>query len=47
MLQERDDILSRSDSAIIQHPKTWVASGHLAGFYRPAWSTADLQAAIP
>jgi glycyl-tRNA synthetase len=34
MLQERDDILAL-DSAIIQHPKTWVASGHLAGFTDP------------
>src|SRR5256714_4679107 len=31
MLQERDDILAL-DSAIIQHPRTWEASGHLAGF---------------
>jgi glycyl-tRNA synthetase len=34
MLQERDDILAL-DSAIIQHPETWVASGHLAGFTDP------------
>src|SRR5881227_552934 len=34
MLQERDDILAL-DSAIIQHPQTWVASGHLAGFTDP------------
>jgi glycyl-tRNA synthetase len=34
MLQERDDILAL-DSAIIQHPTTWVASGHLAGFTDP------------
>jgi glycyl-tRNA synthetase len=34
MLQERDDIVAL-DSAIIQHPKTWVASGHLAGFTDP------------
>jgi glycyl-tRNA synthetase len=34
MLQERDDILAL-DSAIIQHPTTWEASGHLAGFTDP------------
>ena len=34
MLQERDDIVAL-DSAIIQHPKTWRASGHLAGFTDP------------
>src|SRR5436305_614112 len=34
MLQERDDIVGL-DSAIIQHPQTWVASGHLAGFTDP------------
>src|SRR6201995_3455318 len=34
MLQERDDIVAL-DSAIIQHPRTWLASGHLAGFTDP------------
>src|SRR5690242_17046596 len=34
MLQRRDDIVAL-DSAIIQHPQTWVASGHLAGFTDP------------
>ncbi len=34
MLQERDDIVAL-DSAIIQHPKTWEASGHLATFTDP------------
>ncbi|HWF54013.1 MAG TPA: glycine--tRNA ligase [Solirubrobacteraceae bacterium] len=34
MLQERDDVVAL-DSAIIQHPKTWEASGHLAGFTDP------------
>ncbi len=34
MLQERDDVVAL-DSAIIQHPETWVASGHLAGFTDP------------
>jgi glycyl-tRNA synthetase len=30
MLQERDDIVAL-DSAILQHPRVWEASGHLAG----------------
>jgi glycyl-tRNA synthetase len=34
MLQERDDIVAL-DSAIIQHPRTWEASGHLEGFTDP------------
>ncbi|MSO41114.1 MAG: glycine--tRNA ligase [Solirubrobacterales bacterium] len=34
MLQERDDIVA-IDSAIIQHPKVWEASGHLDGFTDP------------
>jgi glycyl-tRNA synthetase len=34
MLQQRDDIVAL-DSAILQHPKTWEASGHLAGFTDP------------
>jgi glycyl-tRNA synthetase len=34
MLQDRDDIVAL-DSAIIQHPKVWEASGHLAGFTDP------------
>ena len=34
MLTERDDIVA-IDSAIIQHPKVWEASGHLAGFTDP------------
>src|ERR671925_4690 len=34
MLQERDDIVAL-DSAIIQHPRAWEASGHLAGFTDP------------
>jgi glycyl-tRNA synthetase len=34
MLQDRDDIVAL-DSAIIQHPRTWEASGHLAGFTDP------------
>jgi glycyl-tRNA synthetase len=34
LLQERDDVVAL-DSAIIQHPETWRASGHLAGFTDP------------
>src|SRR5205807_701834 len=34
MLQERDDIVA-IDSAILQHPRTWEASGHLEGFTDP------------
>src|SRR3982751_105978 len=34
MLRERDDIVLL-DSAIIQHPRTWEASGHIAGFSDP------------
>ena len=34
MLQDRDDIVAL-DSAIIQHPQVWEASGHLEGFTDP------------
>jgi glycyl-tRNA synthetase len=34
MLNERDDIVAL-DSAILQHPRVWQASGHLAGFTDP------------
>jgi glycyl-tRNA synthetase len=34
MLQDRDDVVAL-DSAIIQHPRVWEASGHLAGFTDP------------
>src|SRR3954463_2780543 len=34
MIGDRPDIVAL-DSAIIQHPKTWEASGHLAGFTDP------------
>ena len=34
MVQEREDIVAL-DSAIIQHPRTWEASGHLKGFSDP------------
>jgi glycyl-tRNA synthetase len=34
MLREREDIVA-IDSAILQHPRTWEASGHLANFTDP------------
>ena len=34
MLQERDDVVAL-DSAILQHPRTWEASGHLQNFTDP------------
>jgi glycyl-tRNA synthetase len=34
MVFERDDVVAL-DSAIIQHPRAWEASGHLAGFTDP------------
>jgi len=34
MLKEREDIVAL-DSAILQHPRVWEASGHLAGFTDP------------
>ena len=34
MLSDRDDIVA-IDSAIIQHPRVWEASGHLEGFTDP------------
>src|SRR5512132_3914671 len=34
MIQDRDDIVA-IDSAILQHPRTWEASGHLEGFTDP------------
>jgi glycyl-tRNA synthetase len=34
LLQERDDVVA-IDTAIIMHPRTWEASGHLAGFTDP------------
>jgi glycyl-tRNA synthetase len=34
MIGERDDIVAL-DSAILQHPRTWEASGHLEGFTDP------------
>ncbi len=34
MVQERDDIVP-IDTAIIQHPRTWEASGHVQGFSDP------------
>ena len=46
MVQERDDIVAL-DSAILQHPRVWEASGHLAGFTDPLVDCRDLQAALP
>ena len=47
MIQERDDIVAL-DSAIIQHPRTWEASGHLAGFTDPLVAVPrQVQAALP
>ena len=43
MLQERDDIVAL-DSAILQHPRVWEASGHLAGLHRPARRSASASA---
>jgi glycyl-tRNA synthetase len=34
MVHDRDDIVAL-DSAILQHPRVWEASGHLAGFSDP------------
>jgi glycyl-tRNA synthetase len=34
MIQDRDDVVAL-DSAILQHPRTWEASGHLEGFTDP------------
>jgi len=34
VLQERDDVVAL-DAAILMHPKTWEASGHLEGFTDP------------
>jgi len=34
LLQERDDVVAL-DSAILQHPRTWEASGHLQNFTDP------------
>ena len=35
VIQERDDMVAL-DAAILMHPRTWEASGHLAGLHRPA-----------
>ena len=34
MVQRRDDVVGL-DSSIVQHPKTWEASGHIEGFSDP------------
>ena len=46
MLQERDDIVA-IDSAILQHPRVWEASGHLAGFTDPLVDCKHLRPALP
>jgi glycyl-tRNA synthetase len=56
MLQDRDDIVA-IDSAIIQNPRVWEASGHLEGFTDPLvqclgeckrrWREDDLREAQP
>ncbi len=46
MLSERDDIVAL-DSAILQHPRVWEASGHLAGFTDPLVDCRALRAALP
>ena len=46
MLLERDDIVAL-DSAILQHPRVWEASGHLAGLHRPARGLPRLRPALP
>ena len=56
MVHERDDIVAL-DAAIIMHPKTWEASGHLEGFTDPLvqclgkckkrWREDDLREAQP
>ena len=46
MIQERDDIVAL-DSAIIQHPRTWEASGPSGRLQRPARRVPRLQAALP
>ncbi len=34
VVQERDDVVGL-DAAIVMHPQTWVASGHVQGFIEP------------
>ena len=46
MLSERDDIVAL-DSAILQHPRVWEASGHLAGFTDPLVDCRTCKAALP
>ena len=46
MLQERDDIVAL-DSAILQHPRVWEASGHLAGFTDPLVDCKTCKRALP
>ena len=47
VIQERDDMVAL-DAAILMHPKTWEASGHLGGLHRPARAVPRrVQAALP
>ena len=46
MLQERDDIVAL-DSAILQHPRVWEASGHVAGFTDPLVDCQTCKPALP
>ena len=46
MIQERDDMVAL-DSAVILNPLVWEASGHVAGFTRPADRLPHLQAPVP
>ncbi|PIZ95024.1 MAG: glycine--tRNA ligase [Candidatus Magasanikbacteria bacterium CG_4_10_14_0_2_um_filter_37_12] len=40
MVQERNDVVGL-DAAILMHPKTWEASGHIAGFTDPLVDCKD------
>jgi glycyl-tRNA synthetase len=44
LLTERDDIVAL-DSAILQHPRVWEASGHLAGSRTRSWTAAPARRA--
>ena len=46
MVFERDDIVAL-DSAIIQHPQTWEASGPSGRLHRPARGLQDVRPALP
>ncbi len=46
MVGRRDDIVAL-DSAILQHPRVWEASGPPGRLHRPAGGLQDLRAALP